>query len=504
MRFTQPDWAEPDLYLMADEGLVDSAAGATFALCPLAKADEPVLRPTEPWEGGRDGQPQPVHQDPLDGSVLYEPDTGLYHLWYRTHNRLIKNCSDPALGDAYNRRGFRTEGSVVCHAVSADGLAWERPPAGRLLYEQSRANNMVPVAVPPVMDDHLSGVLPNYLPDRGSDLVATVYSTYDHPLYTRGITQLYGDDGIDWEPHFPPTLPLDGDAHCLMWNSRERCYMCTTRSAQHATVVRRLQQRGYHEIRAKRHIALAKSADLVHWTPMLDILEADDEDPENAQLYYMYILPYGHLYLGFVQLFYISPCMTFGPLEMQLAVSRDLVNWTRPGGRVPVLPRGPAGSWDSAHVSLCSNPPFACGPDRLRFWYGGKDTEHWQAGNAALGTATLRRDGFACWSADAAGGTVTTVPMNMRWATWPMLSVDAAAGEVRVEVLDAESGTPLPGCSVEDAVPITGNHQRAMVTFGDSRGTFLRHTGAVRFRFHLQNAQLYAFKAPNAAIAWQE
>ncbi len=37
------------------------------------------------------------------------------------------------------------------------------------------------------------------------------------------------------------------------------------------------------------------------------------------------------------------------------------------------------------------------------------------------------------------------------------------------------------------------------VVYGGRRGTFIRHTGTVRFRFHLRNARLYAFKAPNTA-----
>jgi hypothetical protein len=418
-----------------------------------------------------------VHQDPIVGSVVYDAENEQFVLWYYTCNRLMNN------------------GSTVCMATSKDGLHWEKPALRQIYWNGSYENNMLKRAVG-------TSVQPNYLDNAQSQLVASIYSTFNDALYPRGITQIYGDDGIHWQVHLPPTIPLDGDANCLMWDSRRRCYLCTTRSAQHERMIQRWQvNHGLHQLRNKRHIALAKSRDLVHWTPMLTVLEADERDPENAQMYYMHIVPYGHHYLGFVQMFYMSADMTYGPLEMHLAISDDGDNWRRVGDkwseRVPILPRGEAGNWDCAHVSLCTNPPFPIGAqgERLRFWYGGKDTEHWQAGNAALGTATLRRDGFACWEAGAEGGTLTTRLLQLTWAAFPALNVDATNGEVRVEILK-ENGEPLEGCSAAQCKPITGDHIRHVVEWPGQRGSFVRYTGKVRVRFHLKNAKLYAAKLP--------
>lgn len=492
MRFVTHCWAEPDLFLCVDEALVTEAVGATFRLCSPEKAPEPILIADQPWEGARPSDGADLQQDPIDGSVLFEAEEGRFHGWYRPHNRHMRRASDPDLGP-HGPRSFRVQGSDVCRAVSADGIHWEKPRLGQVLYEGSTANNMVELAHGPVLNDAIGAVVPNYLPELDAALIASIYSNYNDPLYPRGITFATSADGITWSPRFPPPLPLDGDAHVLMWDPRERCYLVTTRSAQQNHVYQRLGRR------RKRHIALARSRDLVHWTPMLTILEADDDDPPEAEMYRMEIVPYGHLYLGFVLMFYPDPSWTYGPLDVQLAVSRDLMKWQRVGGRQPFLPRGGEGSWDSAHVLFTANPPHPEG-DRLRFWYAGKNTEHWQAGKGGLGTATLRRDGFACWEAGAEGGTVTTAPMRLEWATWPFVNVDASRGEVRVEILD-ERGAPIRGCSREDALPITGDHLRAMAQFREGRGNFIRHSGRVRFRFHLRDARLYAFKAPNAALA---
>lgn len=493
MNIQEPCYADPSLFLLADEGLVESAENVAFQICAMAKDPEPVLLPTELWEGGDGEKPRPVQQDPIDGTVLYDPSEQAFHLWYRTHNNLMPTSSK------FEHSGVRPQGSRVCYATSSDGTHWEKPALGLVPFEQSLANNLIRVAVPPVKTQHLSGVAPSYVPELQAKLVGTVFSHFDDPIYPQGITFLTSQDGLHWAPHFPPCLPLDGDAHCLTWDWHEQCYLCTTRSHVHAHEVRRLQLKGFHDLRQKRHVAIARSRDLVHWTPMVTVLEADEEDPPNAQLYYMYILPYGHGYVGFVQLFYMAENMTYGPLEMQLTFSPDLLNWRRVGDRTPILPRGPAGSWDQSHVSLCTNPPHPEG-SQLRFWYGGKDTEHWQSGNGALGTATLRRDGFAAYEARDEWGVVTTTPFDLEWATKLFVSADAADGEIRVEIVDATSMQPLDGTARDDCQPIAGAGTGLPVCFGERRGSFVRHRGQVRFRFHLRSARLYAFKAQNCVL----
>lgn len=483
-------FADPTLCLMADESLVSAVERAAFRLCSMRKAPEPVLRPTMPWEGGDGEAARPVHQDPLDGAVLYDPQEKKFHLWYRTHNILTY---DAALRQV---PGTPPLASQTCYATSSDGLHWERPSLGLVAWEQSVENNMFQTGVPPIRTNHLSGVVPNYVPGLDAALIGTVYSNFDDPVYPMGITFITSRDGLRWQPHFPPPLSLDGDAHCLMWDGREGSYICTTRSYAHSHEVRRMQLQGMAHVRNKRHIAVARSRDMVHWTPMLPVLEADEKDPPNRELYYMYVIPYGHGYIGAVQTFDIDPTMTYGPLEMQLTFSRDLLNWRRVGDRTPLLPRGPKGTWDQSHVSLFTNPPHPEG-QMLRFWYGGKDTEHWQSGNAALGTATMRRDGFACYEAGDEWGVVTTVEMNMSWATKPFVNIEAPRGEMRVEMLDASSLKPLEGTSRDDCLPITGDSVQAPVVYGPRRGTFIRHTGRIRFRFHLRRAKLYAFKAMN-------
>ncbi len=498
-RFIESNYYEADLFLMVDDRLVEHAEGAKLTFCPFEKAAAPVIRPTELWEGGDGTHPSPIHQDPLCCTTLWDAEEECHLAWYRTSNRIQPPSHYVDRANRTLHPNWQREGSTLCLAKSKDGIHWEKPELGAVLFRGSYRNNMVPSAPKPVLQEHLSCVVPNYLDDGNPQLVCSTFSKFDDPIYPTGITSMHSDDGVHWKPHFPPVLPLDGDAHCLMWDPRLQCYLCTTRSAQHSRIMQRLRGRGLSEFKNKRHAALAKSTDLVHWTPMLDILETDQSDPENAEIYTLYILPYGNLYLGFMEMFYIADGMTRGNLETQLAVSYDLDHWHRVGGRKPILPHGTEGSWDASHVRIAFGTPFPEG-DRLRVWYGGADVGHWQAGHAGVGTATLRRDGFACWSAGPEGGTVTTVALRTEWATWPQLNVDASDGEIRVEILK-DDGQPLEGCSLEDCLPITGDHTRALVQFGPRRGNFIRHSGLIRYRFHLRNAKLYAFRSANTFLA---
>jgi len=215
----------------------------------------------------------------------------------------------------------------------------------------------------------------------------------------------------------------------------------------------------------------------------------------------MHVIPYGHAYLGQMLMFYTHEMV----LDNQWAISRDLRNWHRVGHQV-VLERGTKGSWDSEHVTLSKNLPHPEG-NRLRFWYGGASAPHYQAGYGALGTGTLRRDGFAFYESCGSEGTITTIPMGGR-STWMALNVDASAGECLVEILDKDFN-PIEGYRKQNCLPIRGDAIRAMVNF-ESPGKggaqpfnrLVFDPAEIRLRFYLRNAKLYAFKASGLAPRW--
>lgn len=486
-------WAEPGLYILADEELIESSKNAIWRLCPIEKAPDPVIVPDQPWEGGETDREVATLQDPFYANVLYDPYERIFRCWYRSWSRYE--------GKLY-RRGFANQDSELCYAISEDGINWEKPIIGQVLWRGSADNNMIRLTcddddAPDNRADAMGSVIPIAQLESEDRFASSVHSSWDDPIYPKGVTVCFSPDGINWRMHYPPVLPLDGDCNSLMTDPVSKCYLMTSRSAQHGHLAARWG-RGW-----KRHIALSKSRDLIHWTPMLTVIEADEQDPEDTQLYKMQIVPYGHAYLGLLLVFRTHEMV----LEDQLVLSRDLMNWQRVGNRQPLLTLGSEGSWDSKHVTLTGNPPHPEG-DKLRWWYGGANAPHYQAGFGALGTGTQRQDGFACWEAGDKEGVITTVPFRVKGATTLTVNVDAAGGEFRAEVIDKD-GKPIEHCTRADCIPITGDRIREVVNFKAGpglyfdRGNFFRFPGQdVRYRFYLRNAKLYAFKSVSLDVSW--
>jgi hypothetical protein len=401
-------------------------------------------------------------------------------------------------------RGLASQGSELAYAISEDGINWEKPEIGQILYKGSYDNNLIRVMSEcddaPNMDaDGIGPVIPIAMPDSDYRFACSTHMRTGDPVYPTGITVCFSPDGINWRMHYPPVLPLDGDCQSLSLDPLNKQYILTSRSAAHANLCARWNH-GW-----KRHIAIGQSRDLIHWTPLRTVIEADEQDPEDTQLYKMPVIPYGHAYIGYLLMFYADEMK----LDTQLALSRDLMNWQRVGDRVPILACGPDGSWDSKHVTITDNPPHPEG-ERMRFWYGGADAPHYQAGYGAMGTGTLRQDGFVCYEAGKKEAVLTTIPMKLKGATWITVNVDAKGGKLEAEVID-EDGNPLELLSRKDCIPVTGDHVRALVSFKAGkgqyfdRGNFLRFYGkTVRYRFYMRNAKLYAIHTPNVKFQWPE
>ena len=110
---------------------------------------------------------------------------------------------------------------------------------------------------------------------------------------------------------------------------------------------------------------------------------------------------------------------------------------------------------------------------------------------SALCLAKLRLDGFV--SLDAAGeGSLVTKPFLFTGAG---LSVNVAArGELRAELLDPQTGEPMPGFTAGDCSALTGDLLSGPIRW---RERARPETDAqVQVRFHLRDASLYAFWTP--------
>jgi len=143
-----------------------------------------------------------------------------------------------------------------------------------------------------------------------------------------------------------------------------------------------------------RAVARVESADFVRWNftePLTApvVMTAELEDEPGTEIYSVSVFPYESATIGLVQVFHARPDAC--TLDVQLAVSRDGMHFTRVADRSPILPVGPIGSWDRFNQSLANNPPIAVG-DELRLYYGGRTYRHspYQGKDVLLGAEYVR------------------------------------------------------------------------------------------------------------------
>ena len=104
-----------------------------------------------------------------------------------------------------------------------------------------------------------------------------------------------------------------------------------------------------------------------------------------------------------------------------------------------------------------------------------------------------RLDGFVSADADYAGGELTTPPIVFDGDRLELNVDTSAVGDARVEILDANM-QPVEGFSLADADMIHGNFIRKTVTWQGSDDISALKGQAVRLRFVMRAAKLYAFE----------
>lgn len=467
-RYFYPVWSDKSLFVLADEKIIEKKFKVKKNFHKLKKGKGPLLKDEYQWEGRIKNKGTVA--DPFYNTVLFDREKDKYICWYETHSGISP--------------------FTFCYAESKDGFEWEKPLTGNIPFQNILLTNIVRPEKYPALQFDFGGIIPDFINEE-NNLICSFYSKFMDEVYPSGITFSTSNDGINWNMHFPPVLPLDGDAHNIMWEPKQKFYILTTRSYQHSHIYGRLKKK------RKRHIALGKSKDLIHWTPLITVLEADEKDPENMELYRMYILPYGHGYIGFIETFNVHPSLSYGPCEVQLSFSRDLINWYRIGDRKVFLERGEKGKWDGGMVMLSFNPPFK-EEENLIFWYGGKKGEHWQADEGGIGIGKIRIDGFIGYKSENEGYIITQ-PLKITWATRLYLNYKAEKGKVEVEIIDSKTGKPLKEFSRKDCIPLTGDSVREPVNF-KTYGNFIRLNGEIQLKFYLKNAEIFSFCAPGLSL----
>lgn len=188
-------------------------------------------------------------------------------------------------------------------------------------------------------------------------------------------------------------------------------------------------------------------------------------------------------------------------LDIELAVSRDGVNWQRPS-REPYVRFGLPDEWDRWLLTM--GPGIVRRGNYLYQYYGSSGRLHDSVvlrpeyddvakEVGGVGVVRQRLDGFVAAEADQRGGWIETPPLVFAGREL-QLNVDTGAlGTTFVELRDA-AGQPISGFTLADCEEIGGNFIDQRVYWKGQSDVSSLAGRPIRIYFRLKQARLYAFQ----------
>jgi hypothetical protein len=352
---------------------------------------------------------------------------------------------------------------------------------------------------------------------------------YKAVLLDRGFA--VSPDGIEWTELDLPKIQSSDEGN-FSYNEEEGLFIHT---------VKRGTDFG-------RSVAVATSTDFEHWDDLGVVFSTDAKDQEigreviearrsnpllqqtefcspehySIEIYNMGVFRYEGLFIGLPSVYhhtgkvppewegfatmnlspYIRECVEkygdyTGFYHIQIASSRNLVDWNRVAERRPFIETSPLDSGAYDLQTMIGPSDVILRGDELWFYYTGiknyafitsggkKGYDDYRADCGAICLAVLRRDGFVSLDSNGAEGSVRTSPFKLEGTS---LSVNAAAskGELHIRVLDGEGGT-LAQSDVFCADEVAG-------TMTWRSGDIAQHKEeTVRLEFSLRDAQLFSY-----------
>jgi len=442
-RLIAPD---PDKLLVLDRRVVDSTGNARLVHGKVVKeAANPLFQADKPWENSMNN---------LYPNLLWDEEEGIFKLWYKC---VLADADVIAKMDGPST--VHDVGWYLLYATSRDGIVWDKPQLGLFAHDGDRNTNIVARDTPNV------GVFKDTHDPDPARRYKMVYDTGLGQLKAR-----FSPDGIHWgEPVAMQGFgPRNGDTHNnAFWDERSGKYLWFTKLYL-----------------GERLVARAESSDFLNWKNNGLVLRSDLDEGRSRQTYCLPVFRYGSIYLGYAMLYDLGNGRT---VDCELAWSPDGLHWERILPGVPLIPRGPKGSYDSECIYAMAGPPVAQGGE-LMIFYGGDDFPHtgWKR-HCLPCLARLPLDHFAGYEPVDPDKPAKVVTRSLR-LSGEGLRITAAAegGAVKAFALDEA------GVVVAESAPLSGDLHEATLVW-TSGGDRMKAGSEWRFRFELERATLFAF-----------
>jgi len=439
--------------LFVDEHLIETKNGVTLKL-HQPQAQDVALVCDAQWEGNTSGY----------FTLLQDGD--LFRCYYR--------------GSHHGETGGRpSQSGVTCYAESRDGITWTKPKLGLFEFEGSKDNNITHMGdgcstFAPFLDTN-----PNCPAESRYKALATMGNNVERKKHP-ALQAYHSADGLRWKLMRAEPVITAGS-----FDSQNTAFYDAERGEYRAYW--RYFTGGYTDERGwkpkgVRAIRTATSKDFLTWGNQADL--AYGKDAPAVQLYTNAVRSYArapHLLLGFPTRYQPKGSQ----VEPVFMSSRDGVNFKR--WEEPLIPiTAPKDrDWNRSNYMTIGVLQLPGKADELSVY---ATEAYYQGPGSRIRRFTFRVDGFV--SASAAKGELITKPLTF---TGSKLALNIVSqGECRVEVQDAD-GQAIPGFTLEDCAPITGDHTDHHVTWkGGSLATLVGKS--VKLRFVMQKADLFALQ----------
>jgi hypothetical protein len=477
----------PRTILLVDDHDVLYRAGTRRVLHPLKRhASNPVIRGKEkPWEISI-----------AWSSVHRDAKSGRYQLWYQSY-----------AGAAAREK---THSCTISYAESADGITWEKPNLGLFAFNGINETNIVLLANGGKSDRYGASVVVDPRdpdPSRQYKLAHFDFAKDEKGEEFPGLCVAFSPDGIHWTKHAgkplliasygePAPPPFAGEARGKWWDTP--LAVSDAIDVFYDPVREVFASYGKCWIDGpdgnmywKHAAARIESRDFIHWSQPRLVMTPDELDPAYVEFHTTPTFFYNGVYFAAPQI--LNRADRGGVMDVELAISRDGINFSRPFRTPFWLPKSEGNAFDSGSI-FTNSSPVMLDDDEFRFYYGGYSQGATGSDDSQLttgiGLATMPRDRFAGVRPVGKIGQVTLKPIDLAGIKGITINADASHGAARVELLN-EQGRRLHGFTRDDAQSISGDGLRHAVRWKDKSLTDLA-PGRYMPRLHLENAEVFA------------
>ena len=479
--------------LFVEDTLIESVSGKARLELHHPEAREIAIEHDAAWEGTGSG----YHSIFRDGD--------LYRMYYKAWHLEVKD----------GKVNTGTHPLFCCYAESDDGISWRKPSLGLVEFAGSKDNNIVlgPETFTKVKSDpgH-PAVFKDENPACPPEAKYKAIIRAEKPI---GLLLFQSPDGLNWSLAHPEPIITEG-----AFDSQNLAFYDPNISAYRAYWRIFTGGRTDSEVwkpTGSRAIRTAVSKDLIHWDPWHDLTYADSPEEE---LYTNGVKPYyraPHLLLGFPARYLdrgwsdsmkalpelehrearaaASPRYGTALTEGLFMAGRDGIKFKRWNEAFlrPGIER--AGTWNYGHQYLAWSPVETKGtlpgaPNELSLY---ATESYWTGKSSLLRRYALRLDGFVSVNAPMAGGEIITKPVRFSGKTLELNFSSSVAGGLRVELQDVE-GKAIAGHALADCPPIFGDALARVVTWKAGPDLAALAGKAVRVRFELKDADLFAYR----------